>query len=82
MALQSGEVDYIDQYYFPLSAYSLLNADPRFSLREVSYPSVDLVIFNVRKPPLDQAKVRQALLTAIDRNYVLQYVFLLSLIHI
>ncbi len=76
LALQSGEVDYIDQYYFPLSAYALLNADPRFSLREVSYPSVDLIILNVRKPPLDQAKVRQALLTAIDRNYVLRYVFL------
>ena len=72
MALQAGEVDYIDQYYFPLSAHDLLAKDPRFSLKEVSYPSVDLIILNTRKPPLDQAKVRQALLTAIDRNYLLK----------
>jgi peptide/nickel transport system substrate-binding protein len=76
LALQAGEVDYIDQYYFPLSAHDLLAKDPRFVLKEVSYPSVDLIILNTRKAPLDQAKVRQALLTAIDRNYLLQNVFL------
>jgi peptide/nickel transport system substrate-binding protein len=76
LALRAGEVDYIDQYYFPLSAHDILAKDPRFSLKEVSYPSVDLIILNTRKPPLDQAKVRQALLTAIDRNYLLKNVFL------
>jgi len=76
LALQAGEVDYIDQYYFPLSAHDLLQRDPRFSLKEVSYPSMDLIILNTRKAPLDQAKVRQALLTAIDRNYLLKNVFL------
>src|SRR5581483_2026936 len=72
LALQAGEVDYIDQYYFPLSAHDILAKDPRFSLKEVSYPSDDLIILNTRKAPLDQAKVRQALLTAIDRNYLLK----------
>ena len=76
LALQAGEVDYIDQYYFPLSAYALLAKDPRFALKEVSYPSLDIVILNTRKPPLDQASVRQALLAAIDRNYLLKNVFL------
>lgn len=76
LALQAGEVDYIDQYYFPLSAHDLLQRDTRFSLKEVSYPSMDLIILNTRKAPLDQAKVRQALLTAIDRNYLLRNVFL------
>jgi peptide/nickel transport system substrate-binding protein len=76
LALQAGEVDYIDQYYFPLSAHDLLAKDPRFVLKEVSYPSDDLIILNTRKAPLDQAKVRQALLTAIDRSYLLQNVFL------
>jgi peptide/nickel transport system substrate-binding protein len=76
LALQAGEVDYIDQYYFPLSAYAILTTDKRFSLQEVSYPSLDLIILNTRKPPLDQVKVRQALLTAIDRNYLLKNVFL------
>jgi peptide/nickel transport system substrate-binding protein len=76
LALQAGEVDYIDQYYFPLSAYALLANDPRFALKEVSYPSLDIVILNTRKPPLDRASVRQALLVAIDRNYLLKNVFL------
>jgi peptide/nickel transport system substrate-binding protein len=76
LALQAGEVDYIDQYYFPLSAYALLAKDPRFALKEVSYPSLDIVILNTRKPPLDRASVRQALLVAIDRNYLLKNVFL------
>ena len=76
LALQAGEVDYIDQYYFPLSAHDLLAKDPRFVLKEVSYPSDDLIILNTRKAPLDQPKVRQALLTAIDRNYLLKNVFL------
>src|SRR5262249_34407396 len=69
LALQAGEVDYIDQYYFPLSAHDLLAKDPRFVLKEVSYPSDDLIILNTRKAPLDRPQVRQALLTAIDRNY-------------
>jgi len=76
LALQAGEVDYIDQYYFPLSAYALLAKDPRFALKEVSYPSLDIVILNTRKPPLDRASVRQALLVAIDRNYLFKNVFL------
>lgn len=76
LALQAGEVDYIDQYYFPLSAYDVLSKDPRFSLKEVSYPSLDLIILNTRKAPLDQPKVRQALMTAIDRAYLLKTVFL------
>jgi peptide/nickel transport system substrate-binding protein len=76
LALQAGEVDYIDQYYFPLSAYAILAGDKRFSLKEVSYPSLDLIILNTRKAPLNQVKVRQALLTAIDRNYLLKTVFL------
>ena len=29
LALQAGEVDYIDQYYFPLSAYDMLAKDPQ-----------------------------------------------------
>jgi peptide/nickel transport system substrate-binding protein len=42
----------------------------------VSYPSLDIVILNTRKPPLDRASVRQALLVAIDRNYLFKNVFL------
>jgi peptide/nickel transport system substrate-binding protein len=33
LALQAGEVDYIDQYYFPLSGHGILAKDARFSLK-------------------------------------------------
>jgi len=37
--------------YFPLSAHDLLAKNPRFSLKEVSYPSVDLIILTRARPP-------------------------------
>lgn len=76
LALQAGEVDYIDQYYFPIAAVNVMKNDTRFSLKEVSYPSTDIIILNTRKPPLNNPKVRQALLTAIDRNFLLKNVYL------
>lgn len=75
LALQAGEVDYINEYYFPLNAHAQLSLDPRFQLEEVSYPSDDLVILNTQRPPLDRADVRQALMTALDRQYLHEVVF-------
>src|SRR5579875_3768460 len=75
LTLQAGEIDYIDEYYFPLSAYQNIARDSRFQLKEVSYPSDDLIIFNTKRPPLDNPKVRQALLMALDRDYIHKNVF-------
>src|SRR5579883_789151 len=75
LALQAGEIDFVDEYYFPLSSYGSLKKDPRFQLEEVSYPSDDLIILNTKRPPLDNPKVRQALLVAIDRDYIHKNVF-------
>ena len=75
LALQAGEIDFIDEYYFPLSSYALFNSDPRFEVRDVSYPSDDLIIFNTRNAPLGNPKVRQALLTALDRAFIHKNVF-------
>ncbi|MBI3711271.1 MAG: hypothetical protein HY246_26815 [Proteobacteria bacterium] len=75
LALQAGEVDFVDEYYFPLSAHMIFANDPRFELQEVSYPSNDLIILNTRRAPLDKPKVRQALLTALDRNFIHKNVF-------
>lgn len=75
LALQAGEVDYINEYYFPLNAYRDLSQDSRFQLAEVSYPSDDLIILNTRRPPLDRVEVRQALMVALDRHYLHEVVF-------
>lgn len=75
LALQAGEIDYINEYYFPLSSYQMFKNDPRFQVEDVSYPGDDLIIFNTRKAPLDKREVRQALLTALDRAYIHKNVF-------
>lgn len=75
LALRAGEIDFIDEYYFPLSAYGQLARDRRFQLQDVSYPSDDVIILNTRQSNLDNRLVRQALLTAIDRNFLHKSVF-------
>ena len=75
LALRAGEVDFIDEYYFPLSAYAQFAKDPNYIVQDISYPSDDLAIINTKKPPLDNAKVRQALMTAIDREFLHKAVF-------
>jgi peptide/nickel transport system substrate-binding protein len=75
LALRAGEIDFIDEYYFPLSAYSQFANDSNFVLKDVSYPSDDVLIINTKQPNLDKPEVRQALLTAIDRNFLHKSVF-------
>lgn len=75
LALQSGEADFIDQYYFPLSSYAMVARDPRFQTKEVSYPSNELLVFNTRLAPIDNSLVRQALVVALDRNFIHKNVF-------
>ena len=75
LALRAGEVDYIDQFYFPLSAYTIFAKNPQFQLREQPFPLDDIIMLNVERAPLNNVKVRQALMTAIDRNYILRNVF-------
>ena len=75
LALRAGEVDFIDEFYFPLSAYAQFSKDPNYILQDVSYPGDDVIIINTKQPNLDKAAVRQALLTAIDRNFLHRSVF-------
>jgi len=75
LGLQAGEIDFIDEYFLPLSAFKMIEHDPRFQLHEVAYPDDDVIILNTRHPPLDRAEVRQALMVGLDRNYILKNVF-------
>ncbi len=75
LALQAGEIDFIEELYFPLNFYKQLAADPRFQLKQVGYGADDLVVFNTKHPNVDQVKVRQALLVATDRDYLFRNVY-------
>jgi peptide/nickel transport system substrate-binding protein len=76
LALQAGEIDYMNAYYFALSNYKVVAATPHLKLGDTSYPTNDLILINTKRPPLDDPRVRRALFTAIDRDYILKNVFL------
>jgi len=75
LALKAGEVDYIYFYYFSAEQYSQIAGDPKIQVRERGTPEDHLIIWNTRRTPFDRAKVRQALFSAIDRDYIRKAVF-------
>ena len=75
LALRAGEVDYIVPDYFPLSAVEQFQKNPQFTMQEVSYPGSDIIILNTKHPQLAKREVRQALYTAIDRQFIHDKVF-------
>ena len=75
LALRAGEVDYIVPDYMPLSSVQMVRRSPQFSTQEVSYPGSDIIILNTKHEALGKREVRQALLTAIDRQFIHDKVF-------
>ena len=75
LALESGEIDYLNEYDFPQSSYKEIKANPALQTAESGFPSDFLIILNTKQLPLDKVKVRQALMIALDRNYIAKAVF-------
>jgi peptide/nickel transport system substrate-binding protein len=75
LALRAGEVDYIVPDYFPLSSVQQFQNNKQFTMEEVSYPGSDIIILNTKHPQLAKPQVRQALLMAIDRQFIHDKVF-------
>jgi peptide/nickel transport system substrate-binding protein len=75
LALRAGEVDYIVPDYFPLSAVQQFQGNKQFTMEEVSYPGSDIIILNTKHAQLAKPQVRQALLTAVDRQFIHDKVF-------
>ena len=72
-ALLAGEVDFIPGYYFAPSDDILVAANPDLKLVQAGFaPSSDLAFLNVTRKPLDDKRVRQALMLATDREYLLK----------
>lgn len=75
LALQSGEIDYINEYYLPSSFYQTVAAIKNLQTREAGLYADFVVILNTDLPPLDKTEVRQALMMAIDRDYIAKAAF-------
>lgn len=74
VALESGQADVMGEVP-PLDAQRLAQ-DPRFQLLAVPIPGMSLQFFlNTTRPPLDDVRVRQALLYATDRAAIVNSVF-------
>lgn len=75
LALKAGEIDYSYFYFFPVSQYAEVAQDAQLQIREQGVPEDHLIILNVRRAPFDNVKVRQALYTALDREYIRKAVY-------
>ena len=72
-ALQAGEIDFIQGWNVAPSDEIVIKANPDLRLQKTGYaPAVIVVEFNLKKPILADARVRQALFMATDRDYLLR----------
>ncbi len=75
-ALQAGEVDHLMYFYLPANNYDQVRANTALSLTPAKAPAgIDVILMNVARKPFDDKRVRQALLTAIDRDYLVRTAF-------
>ncbi|MEM3699691.1 MAG: ABC transporter substrate-binding protein [Candidatus Bathyarchaeia archaeon] len=66
--LLAGTVDIVRGV--PSDAVADLKTNPDVTLYEAIVPGIDYLAINVRKPPLDDVRVRKALMYAINRNEI------------
>jgi len=75
LALKTGEIDYCYFYYFPTARFAEIEHDPNLQWRERGPPEDHLIIINTRAAPFSDKRVRQALLSAIDREFIRKAVY-------
>ena len=75
LALKTGEVDYCYFYFFPTSRFPEIEHDPNLHWREQGPPEDHLILINTRAAPFSDKHVRQALLCAIDREFIRKAVY-------
>jgi peptide/nickel transport system substrate-binding protein len=74
--LETGEIDYVQSFFLPKEQVGALQRDPKIQLKyDTDVPGNYLLFLNDTKPPLNDPRVRQALLRAINRRQILQQAF-------
>jgi peptide/nickel transport system substrate-binding protein len=64
--LEAGTVDMI--FGVPTAEVRRIKEDPKFQMWETLAPGITYLVFNTRRPPFDDALVRQAVAMSIDRR--------------
>jgi peptide/nickel transport system substrate-binding protein len=75
LALKAGEADFSYYYFVPIDQFQEIVHDPDLQVREGGIPGDHLIIFNVRRAPFNDRSVRQALLHALNREFIHKTVF-------
>ena len=77
LALQSGQVQYLDPDQIAETDYPTIKSDPNLQLNPDTFPaSDDLMFFNVTNGgPTSNVQVRQALAMAVDRHFLLKSLY-------
>lgn len=73
-ALLAGEIDYMDRC--DLKTLDLLKQNPNLVISEITGYGHNIYVMNVTKPPFDNLDVRTAIKHSLDRNEILDKVFL------
>ena len=71
LALLSGEVDFIYHVWVDRNALAPVEKSPKYQLVNQGPPGDFDMVYNVRNAPYSDVRVRQALLTAIDRDFII-----------
>ncbi|MET3926671.1 peptide/nickel transport system substrate-binding protein [Devosia sp. 2618] len=70
-ALMAGEIDFIPMVHFPLNDARMVESNPSLQIVRSGFaPGMTYAAFNLKRPPLDDARVRNALLMATDRQFI------------
>ncbi len=73
-ALQAGEVDIVE--FFPGGSKAAVLANPKLKIEQSDQaPESSMAFINVSNKPLDDKRVRQALMLATDRDYLMKNAF-------
>ena len=72
-AFQKGDIDYIGAVYVPRDQIPVLQQVPGVQINKTAgQPGNQLLMFNTKKKPFDDVKVRTAISHAIDRQQLVQ----------
>ncbi len=78
LALETGEVDYLNYYIMPIEQIGRAKSNPNLVVNEQGGEgtgAVEVMILNMRSPILGKREVRQALAYAIDKNVLVSKAF-------
>lgn len=74
IALRSGEIDYMSAYYVNNPDWPSLKEIPGIAGSQQAMPAVNLIIPNTKTDVLQDKRVRQALMVAINRQFLVDNV--------